>query len=417
MCQLFLTFCDFLLTFCDFLQLFATFDFFSTEVPMSFSGKATYTAGGTLPEIADDVADLVGILSPAETPLLDALGDPLYAATSTRHEWLEDELLPNTDAINQAGLNDAGLTTTSVTAAHGDRFRVGDLIQMPGAREVMLVTAVAGNTLTVTRAYGGTTRTQLMHQAALVILGNAALEGADAGAPRFSTRTRKSNYTQIFSAALQVSGSEAAVRQVHVADEMDYQKTLRLRELLRDLENTVINGVAPETTPEGSSTVRRTLRGILAGVTTNQLALNSGYIPAETALSEAHLNGALRTVWEISGSKPDLILCGGAQKRAINGLIQTTTRSAPESERFKNLVSAYESDYGVCRIVLSRYVPADALIFLDSTKVSVVPLAGRNFQYQALAVTGDYVSGELIGEYTLELRNEKSHAVLRGLAT
>ena len=61
---------------------------------MSFSGKATYAAGGTLPEIADDVADLVSIISPAETPLLDALGDPLYAATSTRHEWLEDELLP-----------------------------------------------------------------------------------------------------------------------------------------------------------------------------------------------------------------------------------------------------------------------------------------------------------------------------------
>jgi hypothetical protein len=62
-------------------------------------------------------------------------------------------------------------------------------------------------------------------------------------------------------------------------------------------------------------------------------------------------------------------------------------------------------------------VPADTVIFLDSTKVSVVPLAGRSFQYKALAVTGDYVSGELIGEYTLELRNEKAHGVLRGLAT
>ncbi len=60
-------------------------------------------------------------------------------------------------------------------------------------------------------------------------------------------------------------------------------------------------------------------------------------------------------------------------------------------------MSVYESDYGVCRIVLSRYVPADAVIFLDSTKVAVVPLAGRSFQYKALAVTGDYVSGEMLG--------------------
>ena len=198
---------------------------------------------------------------------------------------------------------------------------------------------------------------------------------------------------------------------------MDYQKTLRLRELLRDLENTLINGVAPETTTEGSSTVRRTLRGILASVTTNQMTPHTGYIPEDSGLSEDHLNGALRTIWEVSGSKPDLILCGGTQKRAINGMIQATQRFAPGDERFKNLVSTYESDFGVCRIILSRYVPADAVIFLDSTKIAVVPLAGRSFQYKALAVTGDYVSGELLGEYTLELRNEKAHGVLRGLST
>jgi len=41
---------------------------------MSFTGKATYSAGATLPEIAEDVADLVAVNSPHETPLLDALG-------------------------------------------------------------------------------------------------------------------------------------------------------------------------------------------------------------------------------------------------------------------------------------------------------------------------------------------------------
>ena len=41
---------------------------------MPFTGKATYSAGATLPEIAEDVADLVSIVSPHETPLLDLLG-------------------------------------------------------------------------------------------------------------------------------------------------------------------------------------------------------------------------------------------------------------------------------------------------------------------------------------------------------
>ena len=44
---------------------------------MAFTGKATYTAGATLPEIAEDVGDIIGIVSPFETPLLDVLGDPM----------------------------------------------------------------------------------------------------------------------------------------------------------------------------------------------------------------------------------------------------------------------------------------------------------------------------------------------------
>ena len=39
---------------------------------MAFTGKATYSAGTTLPELAEDVSDLVGIVSPYETPLLEA---------------------------------------------------------------------------------------------------------------------------------------------------------------------------------------------------------------------------------------------------------------------------------------------------------------------------------------------------------
>jgi Family of unknown function (DUF5309) len=384
---------------------------------MAFTGKSTYTAGTTLPEIADDVSDLVSIVSPHETPLLDALGDPLHAATSTRHEWIDDELLPNTDNIHQPGLSDTAMTTTAITVFNGSRFRVGDQVQADGSREVLFVTAVSGNTLTVARGYGGSTKKALGDGFLLRILGNAATEGSDPDNARFSIRTRNSNYTQIFSALTQVSGTEAAVRQIGVEDEMAYQKTNRLRELLRDLENTAINGVAPASDPQGTSTTRRTLRGILASIVTNVMQPGGGIIPTDLELSEAHVNAALRTVWELSGNKPDLIVCGGGQKRRINGFIQTNTRFSPESEAFKNLVSVYESDFGVCRVVLSRYVPGDTVLFLDSSKVSVLPLAGRSFAFKPLATTGDYESGEVLGEYTVELRNEKGHGVLSGLNT
>ncbi|MCL2640313.1 MAG: DUF5309 domain-containing protein, partial [Phycisphaerales bacterium] len=359
---------------------------------------------------------LVSIVSPHETPLLDALGDPLHAATSTRHEWLEDELLPNVDEIYQSGLSDGAMTTTMVQVNDGTRFRAGDQIRPKNSTEIILVTAVNGNAITMVRGYGNTVKKVLVDGQPLTILGNAALEAAEAGEARFNVRTRKSNYTQIFSAAVQVSGTEAAVRHIGVDDEMDYQKTNRLRELLRDLENTALNGVAPTSTPQGSSTVRRTMRGIIASLTSNLMQPGAGLIPSGAELSEAALNAALQTIWEASGARADLIVCGGNQKRRINGFIQASQRFSSSTETFKNMVSVYESDFGVCRVVMSRYMPPGTVLFLDSSRVSVVPLVGRSFQFKPLAVTGDYESGEIVGEYTVELRNEKGHGLLRNLA-
>jgi hypothetical protein len=154
---------------------------------MAFTGKATYSAGTTLPELAEDVADLIGIISPYETPLLDALGDPLRAATSTHHEWLEDELLPNKDSIDDQSISSPS-TETDFDVANGSRFQVGDQIQVEGSAELMLLTAISTDTLTVIRGYGGTTAEDLVDGQVINILGNAALEGSDKPSARFTNR-------------------------------------------------------------------------------------------------------------------------------------------------------------------------------------------------------------------------------------
>ncbi len=388
---------------------------------MSFTGKATYSAGASLPELAEDVSDIIGIVSPFETPLLDALGDASRAAQSTVHEWLEDELLPAGDAINDATYTNA-TTDTSFVVDNGSRFRVGDQIQVANSREVMLVTGVSTNTLTVVRGYGGTTAEPLADNKALRILGNAALEGDDRPATRFTNRARKSNYTQIFTAAVEVSGSQLAAKQIAVGDELDYQKAERLRELLRDLEQCVVNGVAPVSTPEGSASVRRTLRGIIPHLATNVFVNNAAGFPAgaggsNNQLTEEQINTALRFIWEQSSAKIDTIAVSGFQKRRINSFITSNQRYTARQENFKNLVSSYESDFGVCRVVLSRWVPADTVLLLDSSRIEVLPLAGRSFHFRKQASTGDSEVGQVIGEYTLEMRNENAHGLIRGLAT
>ncbi|HIJ53450.1 MAG TPA: DUF5309 family protein [Planctomycetes bacterium] len=383
---------------------------------MAFTGKATYSAGTTLPELAEDVSDLIGIISPYETPLLDALGDPMREAMSTHHEWLEDELLPNKDAVDDNTFTDPA-TDTDFVVDNGSRFRIGDQIQVEGSEELMLVTGINGDTLTVVRGYAGTTPEDLADNQVINILGNAALEGDDKPDARFTNRNRCGNHTQIFTAAVEVSGSDIAASQLGLADELDYQKQERLRELIRDLENTAINGGQPTSNPEGGSSVRRSMKGIIQHLSTNVFNTGDTGFPSGTGLDETKVNYVLRKIWDNSNGNVDLIVVGGFQKRQINAFCADSRTYAANDTTFTNMVSVYESDFGICRIVTSRWIPQDAALFLDSSRISVLPLAGRSFHFKPLASSGDYECGELIGEYAMELKNEGAHGLIRDLST
>jgi len=389
---------------------------------MAFTGKASYAAGADLPELVEDVSDIIGIVSPFETPLLDHLGDAKRAAMSTVHEWIEDALLPNKGRVNQTVFNPDPQTEASITVDDVSVFQVGDLVRPGESGEVMLVAGVVvgSSLIVVARAYGGTVAATLVNNMELTILGNAALEGDDAPAARFTNRSRKNNFTQIFTAGLDVSGSLQASRAYGIADEVDYQKQERMRELLRDLENCVINGVAPVSDGQGSSAVRRSMNGIVHSMQTNLFVPGQGGIPVgdgagSDELNEAVLNAALKGIWDQSNGSVDTIVVGGAQKRKINGFATGSRAYLPDDQTFSDLISVYESDFGVCRVVMSRWVPSDSVLLLDSSRVSVLPMQGRSFHYKPLAATGDSISGQMIGEYTVEFKNENAHGLVTGL--
>ncbi len=267
----------------------------------------------------------------------------------------------------------------------------------------MLVTSAEDMDITVIRGYGSTTAAGLV-------------DGQDADAARWTNRVRKQNCTQIFSATVEVSGSplaatRAAATRAAVADEMDYQTRERLRELLRELENSVINGVAASSNPQGSAPTRRSMRGILASANTHVTNASAA------ALSEATLNAALREVGNESSGNVDTLVVNGFQKRAINQFIARSRGYGAGDTKFSELVSVYESDFGVCRFLRSRWVPADTVMLPDSSRIDVLPLHGRSFAYRELASSGDKRCGQVVGEYTLELRNKNAHGVIRNLAT
>ena len=101
----------------------------------------------------------------------------------------------------------------------------------------------------------------------------------------------------------------------------------------------------------------------------------------------------------------------------INNFISSSQRFADDDRKFASLVDVYESDFGVCRVVMSRWMPPDEILLLDSSRIDVLSLVRRSFHYKPLATSGDSELGQPIGEYTLEMRNENAHARIKALGT
>jgi len=367
---------------------------------MPFNGLATYD---NFEGIGEDVSDLVAFLAPFETPLLDVVGTSDHPATNVKHEWLEDTLNPTTDAASTAVASATGEGV--LTVAHPGYFRIGDLIQLD--KEVMLVNSVSDvSTIGAARGYGGTAAAAHAAGCAITIIGNAALEGEETDEDRTTRQVRKANYCQIIKVGVKLSGTAQAVGWITTGDKLADVKVMRLREVLRDLEKTILLGRTDVATI-GSETARRSMAGIVCSLATN--------VTSCASLTETALNDLLQACHNQGSRDVDLIVAPPKQKRVISSWNSARIHVTNEANAYRNVVEVYESDFGTQRVIMNRWLPEDTLLVLDSSRIKAVPLAGRSFRYEELAKGGDYLRGQIVGEYTLELRNENAHGMLQGL--
>jgi len=366
---------------------------------MPFNGLATYD---NFEGIGEDVSDLVAFLAPFETPLLDVVGASDQPATNVKHEWLEDTLNPTTDAVAAAVVP----ADTTMDVDHAAYFRAGDIIQVED--EAMLVnTLVDADTIGVSRAYGGTTAASHSTDDTVTIIGNAALEGEDTDEDRTTQQVRKHNYCQIMKVGVKISGTAQAVGWLTTGDKLADAKLMRLRELLRDLEKTILLGRTDVSTI-GSDTARRSMAGIVCSLATNVVSCGT--------LTESALGNLLQSCYNQGSRDVDLIVAPPKQKRIISSWNASRVHITNDANAYRNVVEVYESDFGSQRVIMSRWLPDDMVLVLDSSRLKAAPLRGRSFQYEELAKGGDYLRGQIVGEYTLELRNENAHGYLHDLA-
>ena len=256
---------------------------------------------------------------------------------------------------------------------------------------------------------------------------NAIIEGDDSSANTADPTVRLNNQLQTLRKTVSISGRAQQISTAGRADEFEYQLKKRMSELGRDLEAALTQNNAATAGAAASAPLMASAESWLG---TNRTSLGQGTaqttpgidatvgtpITAPTdsttagTLVESALKFIIRKCWD-AGGDPSLVMVGSDVKQKISGSftgIATRFRNV-ESKSEAQIISGadvYVSDFGSTTIVANRFQRARTVLVIDPEYWALASL--RGFKMERLAKTGDSDKAHIVGDYTLECRNEKA---------
>ena len=251
---------------------------------------------------------------------------------------------------------------------------------------------------------------------------STSIEGATATFSDLTQPSRRGNFTQIITKNFKVSGTESAVDVAGMGDPYDYQAGKALKDWKNEAEYALVRGAAAS----GSSGVARQMIGMDSVITSHSTGVLSG-----CSLSETEFNNIVSDVWGDVGQDDvfDMVLVPFGLKQKISSFTAGNTRYLDaEDKKLTRPVMVYESDGGVHRIFAHKDVksthggtastssnngPTFMAIKEDKWRIAYLRPAKRT----ELPNVGDYKSGQIVGELTLEYLAERTGARRWGYAT
>ena len=357
--------------------------------------------------VKQDISSDFMILNPYDIPLITAIGGiSKQSAENTTHDWYEDVMFPKYGITNNGG--PVSSSDTSVVVVDASDFRVGHIIQPAGSSELIVVTATntATNTLTITRAYAGTTAAGWADSAVLNIKFIHGLEGQNARDARFKPQNHLFNYTQIFDSTIEITGTAAAVSLQNVQNVFELQRWKEMKELGWQLENALIDGIRYT---DGNTD--RKMGGIRQRIVTNITNAATADVTLDL------LNGLAQDVKNNGGLKGGryVFMVGDAQKRKIGNLLASDI-TIPHADTMRGLiVDSIRTDFGTIGVMANDNLNADEIYLIDLQRIRVMPLNTRGWFFKYMGAVGDKTTGMIVGEYTSEFKQEKAHGRLYNL--
>jgi hypothetical protein len=246
---------------------------------------------------------------------------------------------------------------------------------------------------------------------------NAQTEGFDATDITVTPTVMRSNYTQILSETVKVSGSIEATSLYGRARESAYQMAKSAAQVKRDLENAMV-GQSTAATP-GDDTVP-TARQLASYPQLLTAAGNVVYMGTGNTLDEAHLLTALQNCYT-HGAEPDTISVTPANSLNVAafakaaGRFRTIVDADAGNGKVVNAVDLYVSPYGEVRVILNRFQKSNWTLVYE--KSMWVKATLRPWFREVLAKTGDSLKQMIVGEFSLKHKNFLASTVVVDNAT
>lgn len=157
-------------------------------------GMTNNVTGRIVQEIDDDIAFVEPNAAPLTTALVLAQ-KKMSSVSQRKFDWIEQD--PRSWQADIPATLTSGTTTINVGTGQGIFFTAGDLARITESGEVVRVTSISTDALTVVRGIGASgSGTATAAATSLVVIANASEEGADLGTLKSVQETIPYNYCQ-----------------------------------------------------------------------------------------------------------------------------------------------------------------------------------------------------------------------------
>jgi hypothetical protein len=337
------------------------------------------------------------------------------SAFSSKIEWLEDVLDPRVSAVNGAQTNVD--TSIEVTTGEGDYFRAGDLVRNARTGEAFIVTSVAADTLTVVRGQGRVTAAAMNNGDQLLIVGNAAAQGATLGTRKVTKKVAQYNYEQIQRNPYGFTNTLAASKLYGGPEPMQERKK-KLVIHKRAIEHTLFWGaralITSGSTPQG-------LAGGLFEFVTTKVNDVAG------SLTKALLDTYMRSFLHYGEGDSKVLFASPLVAQAISGFLRDAWQPADVKQKLWGakvdgfISGAYgykvpvvvKRDWNEFSTASTQY--GGWAFLVDMSNVTLRPLRSTKLLTDRQANDADEMSEEYLTEFSLQVEQEKTHGLIVGV--